>query len=255
MFILHVQAAFAAFRTLTAGSYRESAPFITPSAAYGLLLNTAGIDSRFEDGVSAMTRMRGGLPPVAIAVGMLSEPEVCSLYQQLHSYPPGEGNKVVAPETGRKVGERELGLARTKYGKWRVTPVRRELLCGIDGYIAIQENDQFETEIRDGLAAGVSRPRPDGRPRYGVPFLGDNNLLIDRLTVLKPGEQRAARWYCLLHKLPTGAVSEVRSGTCRMTYCIDRADMSRTKSDLYAPQVEPTMNIPDSAWTRIVPTP
>jgi CRISPR-associated protein Cas5t len=44
-----MEAPFAAFRTFTAGSYRPTAEFITPSAAYGLLLNVAGIEMREYD--------------------------------------------------------------------------------------------------------------------------------------------------------------------------------------------------------------
>ncbi len=36
MFILYVQAPFAAFRTFRTGWYRPTATFLTPSAAYGL---------------------------------------------------------------------------------------------------------------------------------------------------------------------------------------------------------------------------
>ena len=50
MIRLRVKAPFAAFRYFTAGSYRPTAPFVTPSAAYGLLLNLAGFDTRYDDG-------------------------------------------------------------------------------------------------------------------------------------------------------------------------------------------------------------
>ena len=50
MMRLRIRAPFAAFRHFTAGSYRPTAPFITPSAAYGLLLNLAGVETRFDDG-------------------------------------------------------------------------------------------------------------------------------------------------------------------------------------------------------------
>ena len=42
MLCLYVQAPFAACRTFTAGWYRPTATFLTPSAAYGLILNVAG---------------------------------------------------------------------------------------------------------------------------------------------------------------------------------------------------------------------
>lgn len=251
MLVLHVQAPFAAFRPFVAGSYRNTAPFITPSAAYGLLLNIAGIESRFDDGHSMMTLLRPHLPSTSIAVGMISEPQVCSLYQQLHSYPPGEGKKTVDPATGRKVGERELGLARTRLGKWRITPVRRELLCGINGYIAMKDNDALEQQVRDGLGAGIGRRRVDERPRYGIPFLGDNSYLIDRLSETELQAIRPAAWFCPLRDLPSNGGPTMRPGTCRMTTYIDRADMSQTRSDLYAPIEWDRREVPDAAWTKV----
>lgn len=240
MLVLHVQAPFAAFRAFVAGSYRSTAPFITPSAAYGLLLNAAGIDSRFDDGASLTTRMRedGTLPPASVAIGMLTEPQVCSLYQQLHNY----------PVTGK---DKQKGLMRTKGAKYNIQPVRRELLCGIDGYIAVNENDDFERQIESGLAGGMATSREDGAPRYGVPFLGDNAHLIDKLALVELSNLQPARWYCRLQNLPAEEVPRIHPGTCRMTVRIDRADMSQTVSDLYAPWEDATPEIPAAAWTWI----
>ncbi len=69
MLMLYVQAPFAAFRTFTAGWYRPTAAFLTPSAAYGLALNAAGFESRRDDGLSAMTVTAFDLPPARIALG------------------------------------------------------------------------------------------------------------------------------------------------------------------------------------------
>ncbi len=49
MLALYIEAPFAACRTFTAGWYRPSATFLTPSAAYGLLLNLAGIETRLPE--------------------------------------------------------------------------------------------------------------------------------------------------------------------------------------------------------------
>ena len=68
MLCLYLQAPFAACRTFTAGWYRPTATFLTPSAAYGLLLNIAGIESRLyehdpsHDGSAPATLTRSGLP-------------------------------------------------------------------------------------------------------------------------------------------------------------------------------------------------
>ena len=61
MLCLYLQAPFGVFRTFMAGSFRPTASFITPSAAYGLLLNVAGIEMRRDDGKSPMTLTAQGL--------------------------------------------------------------------------------------------------------------------------------------------------------------------------------------------------
>jgi len=43
---LHVHAPFAAYSTLRSGTYRDTMPIMPPSAAYGLILNLAGIEMR-----------------------------------------------------------------------------------------------------------------------------------------------------------------------------------------------------------------
>src|SRR3954471_21051970 len=89
MLRLRIKAPFAAFRTFAAGAYRPTAPFITPSAAYGLLLNIAMVETRHDDGRSPMTVTAAGLPSADIALGAVTLPTVQSLYQQLHNYPVG----------------------------------------------------------------------------------------------------------------------------------------------------------------------
>ena len=73
MFFLYVEAPFAVYRTFTAGWYRPTATFLTPSAAYGLLLNIAGIETRLREederhpGSVPATLTLAGLPRVRIA--------------------------------------------------------------------------------------------------------------------------------------------------------------------------------------------
>jgi len=147
MLCLRVKAPFAAFRTFTAGSYRPTAPFITPSAAYGLVLNIAGIESRYDDGHAPMTLTNPGLARVEIALGAITFPEVQSIYQQLHNYPVGAMGKGRAKDC--------------KGAKYNIQPVRREFLSGLDAYICIRENDSLEEHVRAGLRGGG----PEGLPR------------------------------------------------------------------------------------------
>src|SRR4051794_13734226 len=170
MLYLTIRAPFAAFRTFTAGWYRPTAGFLTPSAAYGLSLNLAGIDTRRDDGLSAMTVTRFDLPPARIALGADAGgplPTVQSLYQQLHNYPVGASGK-----------ERKEDA---KGNKYNITPVRREFLADLRAVVGLDffQNPEVEQQIRRGLAGGA----PESGPRYGLPFLGDNAFLIDRIDV------------------------------------------------------------------------
>lgn len=232
MLALRVKAAFGAFRTFTAGSYRPTAPFITPSAAYGLVLNVAGIESRYDDGHSPMTLTRSELPSVEIALGAIRLPEVQSVYQQLHNYPVGQTGKDRAGDS--------------KGAKYNIQPVRREFLSGLDSYVCLRGNDRLEQLVRTGLQEGT-RWAPRGSSRYGIPFLGDNNFMIDVLS-----EERSlgpAHWYTRLDSAEDGPVD----GRCRLTVWIDRIDMTRTHALLYAPMKVAVATIPENAWTTIGP--
>lgn len=232
MLCLRVKAPFAAFRVFTAGAYRPTAPFITPSAAYGLALNVAGIETRFDDGRTPMTLTRLGLPRVQIALGAISFPEVQSVYQQLHNYPVGT--------TGQEHADACKGA------KYNIQPVRREFLSGLDAYICLRENAALEEQVRGALREG-GRWCPGRNYRYGIPFLGDNNFMID---ILKeeplPGR---AHWYRRLAKEDSG----LSDRQCRLTVWINRSDMSQTQAFLYAPLKDAVSEIPESAWTLLDP--
>jgi CRISPR-associated protein Cas5t len=233
MILLRLQAPFAAFRPFTAGWYRPTAGFLTPSAAYGLALNLAGVETRRDDGISAMTVTRFGLPPARIAVGADPGhplPTVQTLFQQLHNYPVGSSGK-----------ERKDDAKGSKYN---ITPVRREFLSGLHSLVALDffEHRTIEAQIREGLAGGA----PRSGTRYGLPFLGDNAFLIDKIEIL--GEPARARWYCHV-----GAEGGPAPDSTRLTSWVDRQDMSRTVSALYAPSAEASAEIPEGAWTQIMP--
>jgi CRISPR-associated protein Cas5t len=103
----------------------------------------------------------------------------------------------------------------------------------------------LEEQVREGLRQG-GRSLCEGRPRYGIPFLGDNNFMIDVLReepVLGP-----AFWYRRLTR-ELGPIT----GRCRLTAWIDRADMSRTVAYLYAPTKDVVAAVPEEAWTLIAP--
>jgi CRISPR-associated protein Cas5t len=226
MLRLRVQAPFATFRTLTAGSFRPSAPFITYSAAYGLLLNLAGREMRApDDGKSVMTTIAAGLPRFDLALGACGAlPASQSLYQQLHNYPVGNSGK-----------EREESARGNKYN---ITPARRVVLHRLDALVALRGDDALEADILAGLRGE--------RPRYGLPFLGDNNFLPDRI---EPAGTVEARWLAPLEE--GAAMDDLPEGAMRLTVRIDRADMSRTASGLFRLGGMGTGEPPEGAWVEV----
>jgi CRISPR-associated protein Cas5t len=238
MIWLYVQAPFAVCRTFTAGWYRPTATFLTPSAAYGLLLNIAGIDSRLReedashDGKTPATLIRPGLPKVRIALGAPactgdSFPIVQTIYQQLHNYPVGSS------------GEARAEAA--KGSKYNITPVRREYLSGLRAIVGLQGDAELDEHIRQGLRGELN----DGR--YGLPFLGDNQFLLDRL------EELPSPWPAHWFERVTEDSGPPRPRTTRLTIWIDRADLSRTISALYTPTESAMPDVPEGAWTAINP--
>jgi CRISPR-associated protein Cas5t len=227
MLILRLDAPFGAFRTFTAGSFRPTASFITPSAAYGLLLNVAGIEMRYDDGKAVATLIHAkGLPQVEMALGARDDlPKQQSIFQQLHNYPVGA--------SGREHREAAMG------NKYNITPARRSFLSSIHAYIGIRGNDLLEEQVLNGLS-GVT-PRT-----YGLPFLGDNCFLPDRLEVVDRLEP--ARWYERIDEVDEESVHE---DITRLTITIDRMAMENTRSALFAPTQQPVLDIPEKAWVKV----
>lgn len=227
MLYLHIRAPFAAFRSFTAGSFRPSVPFITPSAAYGLLMNIAGIETRHDDGQSPMTLTRKDTPVVRIAIGAVSFPERQCMFQQLHNYP-----------VGASASARQASCYGSKYN---IQPVRREFLSGIDACIAVKADDEIEQRIRKGLSGELNTGR------YGILFLGDNTFMPDLIKEMDAALD--AHWYV---RLPKGTIGP-KDRLCRLTVNIDRADMSKTTAPLFYPTDEKAGVIPDEAWSIVGP--
>jgi CRISPR-associated protein Cas5t len=220
---LHVRAPFAAFRWFQAGVYRATHPVMPPSSAYGLLLNLAAIDMR--DAVAGpITLIRSDTPLLRMAVGIVTSADRGSLYQQLHTYPVGNSGAEFK--------------SRTHGAKYWITPVRREVLVGLDCVIGAQSDDvNLFNRVRRGLKGELDVPR------YGLPFAGDNNFLFDRIDeVTTPPE--TVIWYA--HMQPD---DQPRKGSCRLPVGIDRADNSKTTSFLYAPIETNSSEPPELAWT------
>ena len=218
---LQIRAPFAAFRQFQAGGYRSTYPVSPPSAAYGLALNWAGIEMRGPlDGVT--TGIRAGLPELDIAIGLLSRPRTERVFQQLHSYPVG--------------GAASRLSTKTHGTKYLIGPARRELLVGYHGVVGVRTTDPALAErIREGVR-GESE-----FDRYGLPFLGDNNFMIDEVDLLTTPPP--TWWYTRVV-----AGEGPRRGTCHLTVGIDRADNCRTTGLRMALTNQPLECPPKAAW-------
>lgn len=218
-FFLHLRAPFAAYRMLQTGAYRSTLPTIPHSAAFGLILNLAGIDT--SDGELGTATLEGKpIDPLRIAVGNLTPPTVSSLFQQMHIWPVGP--------TGKTLKSKTFG------SKYNITTIRREVLVSFDAIIGVDcPIPGFRQRVQNGLEGDT--------PRFGLPFAGDNSFLFEQLEIVSPTHQ--VRWYTPLQQ--GGAI---REGSCRLTVGINRVHVHKTTAVLCAPEEIPTTDPPESAW-------
>ena len=226
---LRLKAPFAAFRpgdlSRVPIAFRPTTPIPSPSAAYGLLLNLAGIEQRGDIALPT-TPIRQGLPELEIAIGVPSgtRTETAILSQQLHQYLVGNSDKELAKLT--------------KGAKSWIAPVRREVLVNLDVVVGVRGN----AELGDRIVAGLNGELDE--PRYGLPFAGDNNFLFDSIDIVEsPG---CVRWYS---PLPENA--RPQRGTCRLAIWIDRADNSKTQTAVFTPGDDFRSHPPESAWVKL----
>lgn len=220
--VLRLDAPFSAWRWLQAGVYRGTFQVIPPSAAWGLVLNLAAIETRGSLG-QVVTPIRDDAPALEIAVGVQRPGQRSTLYQQVHRYPVGKFNAEFK--------------ARTFGNKHSIAPAKREVLVGLVAVVAARGPRTIIDRVERGLAGEL----PD--PRYGLPFAGDNQFLFSSITIVGPDEP--ARWY-----EPVRGDEPVRE-TTRLTTNIDRGDAGRTEAPLFAPgAIGPC---PGGAWIRVGP--
>jgi CRISPR-associated protein Cas5t len=221
---VRVQAPFGAFRTFRASSYYNTMPTMPPSAAYGLVLNLAGIECRAALNSKA-TGKKSNLPKFDIAIGDINIAEVNVLYQQIHGYP-------VCSATGKDLVDKSNG------SKYWISPVRKEFLSNLDIIIGIKNINQEIIEHINTNLKGEST-------RYGLPFLGDNNYLINQINILESPIE--AYWY---NKLP-GNITESIKNTYRLTINIDRENNQKTNSALYYRINNKQSNPDEECWTTV----
>ncbi|MEM9272591.1 MAG: type I-MYXAN CRISPR-associated protein Cas5/Cmx5/DevS [Cyanobacteria bacterium P01_F01_bin.143] len=223
MYLL-LKAPFAAFRSFQSGSYRSTTPIPSPSTVYGLLLNLAGIEQRTAmDKPITLIKQAKELPKVEIAIASIKPSATAVLSQQLHSYPVGSSGKELAKKT--------FGA------KYWISPVRRQVLIDLELIIGIKAENDFCERIKQGFNGELECNR------YGLPFAGDNNFLFEDIQILKTPPM--ARWY-----FPIKDDSPPSRGKCRLTTWIDRADNTKTKTEIFAP-TDFVLEPPESAWISL----
>lgn len=224
-FYLRVRAPFAAYRTFQAGVYRATSPVMPHSAAFGLILNLAGIEMRDPQSLyEPTTRIRDNVPRLRLAVGSVTLPEKSSLFQQLHTYPVGDSGKHLEPLT--------------RGAKYWIVTARREILVGLDCVLGVQSPEELKllNLVQRGLRGEITRS-------YGLPFAGDNNFLFDHIEAFSQPPVEA-RWY-----VPLKPGDAPQKGSCQLTIGIHRTDNSKTTSQLFAPTVTAIMKPPEEGWT------
>ncbi|MGK7935960.1 MAG: CRISPR-associated protein Cas5 [Xenococcaceae cyanobacterium] len=219
---LHVRAPFASFSSLRTGTYRDTMPIMPPSAAYGLILNLAGIEMRGSLKKS-ITPIRSNLPTIKLAFGRVAgnNSEISVLLQNMHSYPIGQTGK-----------ERK---AKTHGNKYWIEPTYREIIVNLDMMLGVQADSELIFHICQGLNGECARAF------YGFPFAGDNNFLFDRIDCLE--KPLPTHWF-----VQVNSNLELEPGAINLTVEIDRNNPSQTKSLLFSATKNAMTFIPDGEW-------
>ena len=97
-----------------------------------------------------------------------------------------------------------------------------------------------------GMVSQVLEGLEGRHPRaYGLPFLGDNNFLLDRFEPALDPEP--AYWFEMIGEGKDGPLEHMT----RLTISVDRADLSQTRSALFAPLEHKTIEPPIEAWVEV----
>jgi CRISPR-associated protein Cas5t len=248
-FYIRVKAPFAGYRYFQAGNYRVTMPTMPHSAAYGLVLNLAGIEMRAEknnmttliknSSIDFNFESEETIPALEIAVGEVRLCEKNSVYQQLHTYPVGNSGTEKERQGKIRKGENPGPSLESlsKGAKFWILPTRREFLINLDVVIGIKSLvDGLKSKVLDGCNGKHQQSR------YGLPFAGDNNYLIDFIEINeKPTEM--AHWY---YPIQQDEIPETE--TCRLTVGIDRANNHLITMPVFAITKQKSPSPPDTAW-------
>lgn len=212
----------AAFKGLTGGSYRPSYPIMPPTAAWGMILNLARINTnRAMEGRNKLSSVKFDLPSGRVAIGVRYHPTKSTLYTQAHHYLVGSAGKELAAQChGQK--------------SW-IAPVTREILIDLSMVIGVQ----CSTEIRSRVEAAISGDLKD--PRFSIPFAGESGFMFSSLSLVD--EPPMAFWY-----RPVLPGEDPQPGVCSLPVKVDFADSAKSCYRLFAPTENPMPAPPSGVW-------
>ena len=231
--VVLVRGPFARFQPYSAGTYRATMKFMPHSAAYGLILHLAGIESRLEDSKLLRDPGSAGPPSGRIAVGAVEHfPTVQVNCQQMHNYPVGPTGKkqrLIAPARNITSSSRSGSSSPTFVwrSRWTLTKI---CWTGCEPVSSAVLTGSATSEVSFSLVTGTSRPAMSCLPRRPRRHTGSGQS-SDR-----------------------ERIGDVRHSTY-LTIRIDRTDSSKTVSKLFCPVSEATSVIPVEAWQDCVQAP
>lgn len=210
MRFIYFRAPFAAFRSFRNMETVTTSEFVTHSAAYGFLLGLAGIDrERKEEFVDAK-----------LAIACTRLPGVGRCFQQL-------------------IRDRRV---LDDGGKLTLRPFWREVLCNVEGFIGLDH-----PALEDLVEKGINEPT--SLTYWGLPFMGDNNLLLETVEVRSQPER--CRWFYPFsgEPLPRG------DRLYYLSVWTDYEKTERSSSLLFAlSEMKDCLPENDKAWVSIGPS-
>lgn len=213
MIFLYFKAPFGAFKPFQSVEMLATSEFLTYSAAYGLLLSLAGIDSRNP-------QVKRRYANSCIALGTTRLPRKGRVFQQLHK---GTGKE---KDKGRKPS---------------IDTFWREMLYDkIEGYIGL-EHPELESLVSQGVQ------EPSTLHYWGLPFLGDNNYFIEKLDVVEPPIQ--CQWF---HRLTQDDKSSGEQ-LFYLSVWTDYEDSTQSRSSLFRLNQETPnlLDTSSNVWVRL----
>jgi hypothetical protein len=187
MLIIYIDSPFARFGNLPSSYMRTTDPFINPVQGYHFILMLAGIDSREYLVDLPATSTKNGLPSFKLGIGQIKEPYKNTIASQLHSYNTNSGREI-------KFGQKN-----------KIDCGKTEILIDIKALLVIDENSYVENRVRDFLKNGNLSLQENGSPRYGIPYLGDNNFVVDIIKEIPiQNVTKEVRWYYKIDRKSMG---------------------------------------------------